>query len=375
MEPIDPASDAFQTAATQVLESLQLQRSLLLATVADVHGALGLLAGIEADRLAQKYGADDERVQLLRDRGKAAAARVDALVVEQEIAAVRTPAPAAKGVLIQGRITDTMRRAAGSVSVQLTDQKGQLLQGVDAVAADDTGYFAIELSPEVIKATGSDTKLVLLLSNVDAQLVPAAFKPISIAQGADEIQDVTLNRTELERLRLRMAVAENVVTVKVADADATAAADKAAADKAAADKAAADKAAEKADAQKVAEKAAAEKAAAEKAAAEKAAVDKAAAEKAAAEKAAADKAAADKAAADKAAAEKAAAEKAAADKAAAQKAAEKAAAEKAAAEKAAAEKAAVDKAAAEKAAAEKAAADKAAADKTKPTPPTRGKKP
>jgi flagellar biosynthesis GTPase FlhF len=297
MEPTDPASDAFQTAATQVLEGLQLQRSLLLATVADVHGALGLLAGIEADRLAQKYGADDERVQLLRDRGEAAAARVDALVVEQEIAAVRTPAPAAKGVLIHGRITDTMRRAAGSVSVQLTDQKGQPLQGVDAVAADDSGYFAIELSPEVIKATGSDTKLVLLLSNVDAQLVPAAFEPISIAQGADEIQDVTLNRTELERLRLRMAVAENAVTVKVADADATAAADKAVADKAAADKAAADKAA----AQKAAaaEKAAAEKAAAEKAAAEKAAADKAAAEKAAAAKAAAEKAAADKAAADK----------------------------------------------------------------------------
>jgi hypothetical protein len=369
MEPIDPASAEFQTAATQVLEGLQLQRSLLLATVADVHGALGLLAGIEADRLAQKYGADDERVQLLRDRGEAAAARVDALAVEQEIAAVRTPAPAAKGVLIQGRITDTMRRAAGSVSVQLTDQKGQPLQGVDAVEADDSGYFAIELSPEVVKATGSDTKLVLLLSNVDAQLVPAAFKPISIEQGASEIQDVTLNRTELERLRLRMAAAENTVTVKVPDADDKAAADKAAAEKAAADKAAADKAA----ADKAAEKAAADKAAADKAAVQKAA-EKAAAEKAAAEKTAAEKAAADKAAADKAAAEKAAADKAAAEKAAADKAAAaKAAADKAAADKTATDKAAADKAAAAKAAADKAAADKAAAAKPPTKPGGKGK--
>jgi hypothetical protein len=360
MEPIDPASDAFQTAATQVLEGLQLQRSLLLATVADVHGALGLLAGIEADRLAQKYGADDERVQLLRNRGEAAAARVDALAVEQDIAAVRTPAPAAKGMLIQGRITDTMRRAAGSVSVQLSDQKGQPLQGVGAVEADDSGYFAIELSPEIVKATGTDTKLVLLLSTVDVQLVPAAFKPISIAQGADDIQDVTLNRIELERLQLRMAAAENTVTVKVSDADATAAVDKAAAAKAAADKAAADKAA--------ADKAAADKAAADKAAAAKAAADKAAADKAAADKVAADKAAADKAAADKAAAEKAAADKATADKAAA----DKAAAAKAVADKAAADKTATDKAAADKAAAAKAAADKAAADKAAATkPPTK----
>jgi hypothetical protein len=350
MEPIDPASEEFQNASTQVLEGLQQQRSFLLATVANIHGALGLLAGIEADRLAQKYGDDHERVQLLRDRGAAAAARVDALAVEQEIAAVRTPAPAAKGVLIQGRITDTMRRAAGSVSVQLTDQKGQSLPGVDAVEADDSGYFAIELSPEVVKATGTDTKLVLLLSNVDAQLVPAAFKPISIAQGADEIQDVTLNRAELERLRLRMAGAENTVTVKVPSADDPAAFDKAVADKAAADKAAADEAA-------------ADKAAADKAAADKAAADRAAA-KAAADKAAADKAAADKAAADKAAADKAAAEKASADKAAADKsAADKAAAEKAAAEKAAAEKAAADKAAADK------AADKPAPDKPPPKSP------
>jgi hypothetical protein len=369
-------SDSFDDNVAAMHEDLQQQRSGVLDTMVDVHVGLGLLAGVEANRLAQKHGADDPRVQLLRDRSEAAAARVNALSVEQEIAAVRTPPPPSTGAVIQGRITDVTQRAAGRVSVQLIDEKGQPAAGVDTVDADDAGYFAFQLKPETVSAIGANTKLTVLVRAGDTQLVPAAAKPVTVAPGATVLQEVALNTAELERLRLRIPVAVSTVTVTSPIAD-TSAADKAAADKAAADKAATDKAAaDKAAAAKAAaDKAAADKAAADKAAADKAAADKAAAYRAAAAKAAADKAAADKAAADKTVADKAAADKAAADRAAAAKAAadkaaaDKAAADKTAADKAAADKAAADRAAAAKAAADKAAADKAAADKSAPNKP------
>jgi hypothetical protein len=278
MQNLKLGSDSFDSDAADMLEGLQQQRSSVLGSLVDLHVGLGLLAGAEADRLAQKNGADDPRVQVLRDRSDAATARVDALSVEQEIAAVRTPAPSATGALIQGRVTDVTQRAAGQVSVQLVDQKGQAVPGVGSVAADDSGYFAIQLTPDNVKAIGGN-KVGLLVRSGNDQLVPAAAQPLTVAAGAVLTQGVTLSAAELAQLRLRVPVAVGPVKIQpqprgapVADTDTagSSAADKAAADKAAADKAAADDAAAK--------KAAADKAAADKAAADK--TTKAAADKA-----------------------------------------------------------------------------------------------
>src|SRR5437016_3781517 len=107
-------SDNFEAALAELLDALQQQRADLLGSTIGVHVGIGLLASAEANRLADKFGADDARVQLLRDRSDAVAARVDALSVEQEIAKVRTPPPPpAAGAVLQGRVTDLMQRAAG----------------------------------------------------------------------------------------------------------------------------------------------------------------------------------------------------------------------------------------------------------------------
>ena len=346
MRTINPASDdGVPDELSGTIEELREHRDNVLGTMIDAHVGVGLLAGLEADRIALKRGADDPRVQILRDRADASVARVDALSVEREIATVRAPPPPSTGALVQGRITDTAQRAAGRVTVALVDEKGQAVAGVDPVDADDTGYYALLLTAEAAKAIGAGTKLVLLLRGGPEQLVPAAAKPFTIAPGATVLQDLMLSTAELERLRLRAPIAEPPVIVKPgepAKVEPDKPEDKTAAEKAAEEKAKMDRAA--------AEKAAADKAAAEKAAADRAAADRAAADKEAAEKAAADKAAADKAEVDRAKADKAATEKAAADKAKADKA----------------EKAKADKANADKAAADKAAADKAGADKTTP---------
>jgi hypothetical protein len=240
-------SDDFEAAWAALLDALQQQRADLLGSTIDIHVGIGLLAGAEANRLADKYGADDARVRLLRDRSDAVAARVDALSVEQEIATVRTPPPPpAAGALIQGRVTDMMQRAAGQVTVQVIDEKGQAVAGIEPVQTDDSGFFAFELTPEMVKAAQS--KLSVVVRVADVQLVPAAVQPIAVAPGATQVMDVSLSAAELERLRLRLPVtldkaAVNVSTAEVATttdkaADGTNAADKVAVDKGAADKAA-----------------------------------------------------------------------------------------------------------------------------------------
>src|ERR1041385_7644635 len=130
MPTLDTGSDTFGPDVAEAQEGLQQQRSGVLDAMVDIHVGLGLLAGVEADRLALKNGAGDPRVQLQRDRSEAAVARVNALSVEQEIATVRTPPPPDTGAVIQGRVTDMMQRGAGKVSVQLTDEKGQPVAGI-----------------------------------------------------------------------------------------------------------------------------------------------------------------------------------------------------------------------------------------------------
>ena len=234
MQNLKLGSDSFDSDAADMLEGLQQQRSSLLGSLVDLHVGLGLLAGAEADRLAQKNGADDPRVQLLRDRSDAATARVDALSVEQEIAVVRTPAPSATGALIQGRVTDVTQRAAGQVSVQLVDQKGQAVPGVGSVAADDSGYFAIQLTADNVKAIGGN-KVGLLVRSGNDQLVPAAAQPLTVAAGAVLTQGVTLSAAELAQLRLRVPVAVSPVTVRPRPGDAAPAVDTNAAGSSAAD--------------------------------------------------------------------------------------------------------------------------------------------
>ena len=333
----NPGSDDFEAASAELLDALQQQRSDLLGGSIDIHVGIGLLAGVEADRLAAKYGKDDARVLIMRDRSEAATARVDALAVEQEIAMVRTPAaPSATGALIQGRVTDLMQRTAGMVTVQVVDEKGQAVAGIDPVDTDDAGYFAFELTPEMVK-TVAQSKLSVMVRAADVRLVPAAAEPIVVAAGATQVMDVSLSGAELEKLRLRIPVASGTTVVKVATAEAAPVADRTAGttigDKGAAGTTAPAGARDAGDGAAAAKAAAETKAAAEKAAAEekKAAGRKAAAEKEAEAERAAEKEKAEREKAAKAAEDEAARAKAAAEAAAA-KAAEKKSSDKTVAE-------------------------------------------
>jgi hypothetical protein len=145
MQDINTGSDDFETASSQLLDALQQQRSSLLASVVDAHIGFGVLAGIEADRLAQKYGDDDDRVAMLRDRGGAVAARVDALAVEQEIATQPAEPPLAD---------DDRAAAAKAAADKAAEEKAE----ADKAAAIKAAAEKAAAEKETPKPTGRGGK-------------------------------------------------------------------------------------------------------------------------------------------------------------------------------------------------------------------------
>jgi hypothetical protein len=203
MPVLNQGNDSFKNDLGEMYEVLQQQRSVLLDAISELQTDARLLTTLEAQRLEQQRGADDPRVAALRARADTMLERANVLTVEREIAGLRAPPAVKTGAVVQGRITDAQRRAAGRVSVRLVNEHGEPVAGVDPVEVDDAGFYAFVLKPETVSAIG-DAKLTVALRDGEKDLVPAAAKPFTVAPGASAPQDVTLSNSELDRLRLRV---------------------------------------------------------------------------------------------------------------------------------------------------------------------------
>ena len=203
MPLFNAGKDSFEKDLAASYEALQQQRGTLLAAAVDVQLALRQLAALEARRLAAKRGAQDPSLETLGDRVDALLARANALAVERDIAAIRTPPVTKAGTLIHGRITDADLRSAGRVTVRLVDEKGKEVAGAPAVEVDDAGYYALSLPQETVAALGA-TRLSIVLESGGDRLAPAAARPFVVAPGATILQEAALGAAELEKLKLRL---------------------------------------------------------------------------------------------------------------------------------------------------------------------------
>lgn len=204
MPILNQSDDSFENDLKEMHEMLQQQRSALLDAVLDVQVGARLLMTLEAGRLEQQRGADDPRVLGLRERADTILARTNVLAVEREIAGVRVPPTVKTGALVQGRVTDPQRRAAGQVTVRLVAEDGTPVADVDPVEADDAGFYSFVLKPETVTAIGAGTKLTVALRASEKDVVPASAKPFTIAPGVSAVQEVALSDVELRQLHLRL---------------------------------------------------------------------------------------------------------------------------------------------------------------------------
>ncbi len=194
---------AFKTDLEAIFETLQQQRSDLLAMAGEVQLAARLLALEEARRLDASSGQDDERIGRYLQANEVMLRRVAALEVEAQIAAIRVPPVTKTETLLQGRITDATGRSTAQLQVTLIDSAGAPVTGIAPAQTDDSGYYAFILQPEQVQALGANRQLMLQVGNDSGKLVPAALKPFALAMGQVAMIETRLQTGELAQLKLR----------------------------------------------------------------------------------------------------------------------------------------------------------------------------
>ncbi len=204
IEVINRGESSFKADLLSVYEGIQADRTAMLAQVRELQLAAQLLLDAEAGRLAAVAPGDD-RIAVLLASGRKILDRVDMIDTEVDVAITRVPMVTKTEALLHGRITDDANRAAGPVTVTLTDEKGTPVPGVAPVEVDSAGYYAIVVPADVAAWVGADKKLGLVVSN-GAEKVPASVAPLTLAAGTVLLQDVQLPASALDTLRLRLPI-------------------------------------------------------------------------------------------------------------------------------------------------------------------------
>ncbi|MEO7232693.1 MAG: hypothetical protein ABJA84_00735 [Polaromonas sp.] len=199
---------------TGVFETLQEQRSVLVAMVREVQLTTRLLVIEEARRLRSDVDPADPRVSRYEIGSSAILRRVAALEVEAQIAGIRVPPVTKTDTLLQGRVTDEASRATAHVTVTLIDENGKPVANVPPVETDDSGYYAFVLQAAQTEAIGPDRKLTLQIGSSSGKLVPAAAVPVTLAPGKVVAAEMRLQASELDALHLRPAFGAVKATAK-----------------------------------------------------------------------------------------------------------------------------------------------------------------
>ena len=202
IEIINRGETSFKADLLAVYEGIQTDRTAMLAQVRELQLAAQLLLDAEAKRIAV-FAPDDDRIAALVASGRTILDRVDMLDQEVDVSTVRMPMVTQTEALLHGRITDDTNRAAGPVTVTLTDENGTPVPGVPPVEVDSAGYYAIVVPADVAAAVGADRKLGLVVSN-GPDHVSAGVAPLTLVAGSVQVQDVQLPASALDTLRLRL---------------------------------------------------------------------------------------------------------------------------------------------------------------------------
>jgi hypothetical protein len=198
------ASNTFRADLLGLVDDLNDQAVSSLEQMREIQLAARSLLELEASRLGRKRGADAPQVQALRARAGNRVDMVHAIDVEAQIAAVRVPRVEKTDTLIQGRITDAASRGVTGVTVQLMDESGKAVAGVEDVRTDDNGYYAVVLKPAQAEVL-ADQKLKVAVTTGAGQVQPTDAT-LALQPGATLTQELKLSNDDLVRLKLRPEV-------------------------------------------------------------------------------------------------------------------------------------------------------------------------
>lgn len=201
IEVLNWGEESFKHDLQEITEGVQADRAAALLQSRELQLAVQLVFQAEAARIG-RFAPDDLRVAAFTRGGQQALERAEMLEREAGLASVRVPMIKKTEALLHGRVTDEQDRAAGPVMVTLVDAQGKAVAGVAPVEADSAGYYALVVPAEVAGKLSPDSTFAVALA-LGEQRIPPKAEAVSLTGGVVRLQDIRLNETELQGLKLR----------------------------------------------------------------------------------------------------------------------------------------------------------------------------
>jgi hypothetical protein len=191
----DSVADQFEKA----LGELKLERLTAMDAAGEIHIAMQSLLQHEAQRIANKLGAEHPRSQQLKASLQSNAQRFRQLEVERQLLRINVPEVADEGALVHGRIVDEDDFGVERLTLCLVDRAGAPVQETGEPTTDRSGYFAIVLDPEMvdrlIKRHPDGIFLAIFTSR--QRLLHRQLKPLALARKARLFVKVVLDLKNL----------------------------------------------------------------------------------------------------------------------------------------------------------------------------------
>ena len=162
----------------------------VLGSFQGVSAAYRYTAQREAVRVTDAYGSDSTQAQAAQVRLARNAAALEQLRVQAELVAIQEIEPPADGTVLDGRVTDPAYRGKPDLTVELTRADGTSLGF--AAKTDASGYFAVALDAEQIKALAKEQGVYLRVSDAQGQVLQQTKEPLAVAAGAPVRAEVVL---------------------------------------------------------------------------------------------------------------------------------------------------------------------------------------
>lgn len=182
--------DAFGRLGNEQLDSLGLFHDLQIAGQ--------VLAQLELHRLGSQLDEDHPRRRGLEARLDYHQALTADLEARLEAASITVPPVAADATLVHGRVLDENERGLTGIMVSVEDDQGKPLGGVRTARTDGAGYYALEVSHDVLVRPGDMPDSFLTFRSMKGRVLQREDKPLELASGARLVQSAAFVRGSLQ---------------------------------------------------------------------------------------------------------------------------------------------------------------------------------
>lgn len=154
----------------------------------------------EAKRLERKLGKEHPRVKKLKSQSNDNLSIIRELEIEEEIAKIRVLEIPKGGALVHGRLVDKSNRGILGLVVYAENEKGNRIRPFGSAETDTSGYFAIQLSTDMLTKL-QEVELYPTVSSKAEKVIHREQKPLELQPDNYVLLEIVLERENLRSVR------------------------------------------------------------------------------------------------------------------------------------------------------------------------------